>query len=244
MPIIVAGSRWAGDAGRAAGWRAGTFGCGDANQAAAAGEEVFSEERDGVLSISASSLKPEGTSVSSSGLDMSVRSKSGRPAGTYGTRALIRGPARSQFAPPRRTGRPVTRQGPGGAGGARPFGGRRRVSKAFSGGGSGGFPPAQKREPKRPSCLTRETHLPYSKGGHSLLERRVLLTRQAGPPYSTGGYFLLAVPLVRVLAKLLPVSSSQKPRGLASPQLQAQKTGFCDKKFPGPGFSFLADPPE
>ena len=36
MLIIVAGSRWAGNAGRAAGWRAGTFGCGDANQA---GEE-------------------------------------------------------------------------------------------------------------------------------------------------------------------------------------------------------------
>ena len=43
----------------------------------------LSEERDGVLSILASSSKPEGTSVSSSGLDMSVRSKSGRPAGTY-----------------------------------------------------------------------------------------------------------------------------------------------------------------
>ena len=39
MLIIVAGSRWAGNAGRAAGWRAGTFGCGDANQAAAGGEE-------------------------------------------------------------------------------------------------------------------------------------------------------------------------------------------------------------
>ena len=39
MLIIVAGSRWAGKAGRAAGWRAGTFGCGDANQAAAGGEE-------------------------------------------------------------------------------------------------------------------------------------------------------------------------------------------------------------
>ena len=39
MLIIMAGSRWAGNAGRAAGWRAGTFGCGDANQAAAGGEE-------------------------------------------------------------------------------------------------------------------------------------------------------------------------------------------------------------
>ena len=39
MLIIVAGSRWAGKAGRAAGWRAGTFGCGDANQAAEGGEE-------------------------------------------------------------------------------------------------------------------------------------------------------------------------------------------------------------
>ena len=39
MLIIVAGSRWAGNGGRAAGWRAGTFGCGDANQAAAGGEE-------------------------------------------------------------------------------------------------------------------------------------------------------------------------------------------------------------
>ena len=38
MLIIVAGSRWAGNAGRAAGWRAGTFGCGDANQAAGEGE--------------------------------------------------------------------------------------------------------------------------------------------------------------------------------------------------------------
>ena len=44
---------------------------------------TISEERDGVLSILASSSKPEGTSVSSSGLDMSVRSKSGRPAGAY-----------------------------------------------------------------------------------------------------------------------------------------------------------------
>ena len=39
MLIIMAGSRWAGNAGRAAGWRAGTFGCGDANQAAGEGEE-------------------------------------------------------------------------------------------------------------------------------------------------------------------------------------------------------------
>ena len=39
MLIIVAGSRWAGKAGRAAGWRAGTFGCGDANQAAGEEEE-------------------------------------------------------------------------------------------------------------------------------------------------------------------------------------------------------------
>ena len=39
MLIIVAGSRWAGNAGRAAGWRAGTFGCGDANQAAGEEEE-------------------------------------------------------------------------------------------------------------------------------------------------------------------------------------------------------------
>ena len=39
MLIIVAGSRWAGNAGRAAGRRAGTFGCGDANQAAGEGEE-------------------------------------------------------------------------------------------------------------------------------------------------------------------------------------------------------------
>ena len=38
MLIIVAGSRWAGKAGRAAGWRAGTFGCGDANQAGGEGE--------------------------------------------------------------------------------------------------------------------------------------------------------------------------------------------------------------
>ena len=42
-----------------------------------AGELVtISDVRDGVLSISASSLKPEGTSVSSSGLDMSVQSRS------------------------------------------------------------------------------------------------------------------------------------------------------------------------
>ena len=37
---------------------------------------TISDVRDGVLSISASSLKPEGTSVSSSGLDMSVQSRS------------------------------------------------------------------------------------------------------------------------------------------------------------------------
>ena len=49
---------------------------------------------DGVLSIWASS-KPEGTSVSSSGVDMSVRSKSGSACGNVRDRALIRGPARS-----------------------------------------------------------------------------------------------------------------------------------------------------
>ena len=43
MLIIMAGSRWAGNAGRAAGWRAGTFGCGDANQAAGEGEEEREE---------------------------------------------------------------------------------------------------------------------------------------------------------------------------------------------------------
>ena len=37
---------------------------------------AFSDERGGVLSILASSSKPEGTSVSSSGLDMSVQSRS------------------------------------------------------------------------------------------------------------------------------------------------------------------------
>ena len=42
MLIIMAGSRWAGNAGRAAGWRAGTFGCGDANQ----GEGEEEEERE------------------------------------------------------------------------------------------------------------------------------------------------------------------------------------------------------
>ena len=47
MLIIVAGSRWAGNAGRAAGWRAGTFGCGDANQAAGEGEEEREERGEG-----------------------------------------------------------------------------------------------------------------------------------------------------------------------------------------------------
>ena len=47
MLIIVAGSRWAGKAGRAAGWRAGTFGCGDANQAAGEGEEEREERGEG-----------------------------------------------------------------------------------------------------------------------------------------------------------------------------------------------------
>ena len=56
---------------------------------------TISEERDGVLSILASSSKPEGTSVSSSGLDMSVRSKSGSTCGNVRDEALIRSPARS-----------------------------------------------------------------------------------------------------------------------------------------------------
>ena len=47
MLIIVAGSRWAGNAGRAAGWRAGTFGCGDANQAGGEGEEEREERGEG-----------------------------------------------------------------------------------------------------------------------------------------------------------------------------------------------------
>ena len=44
MLIIVAGSRWAGNAGRAAGWRAGTFGCGDANQAGGEGGDSDEHE--------------------------------------------------------------------------------------------------------------------------------------------------------------------------------------------------------
>ena len=47
MLIIMAGSRWAGNAGRAAGWRAGTFGCGDANQAGGEGEEEREERGEG-----------------------------------------------------------------------------------------------------------------------------------------------------------------------------------------------------
>ena len=47
MLITVAGSRWAGNAGRAAGWRAGTFGCGDANQAAGEGEDEREERGEG-----------------------------------------------------------------------------------------------------------------------------------------------------------------------------------------------------
>ena len=47
MLITMAGSRWAGNAGRAAGWRAGTFGCGDANQAAGEGEEEREERGEG-----------------------------------------------------------------------------------------------------------------------------------------------------------------------------------------------------
>ena len=75
---------------------------------------TISEERDGVLSILASSSKPEGTSVSSSGLDMSVRSKSGSTCENVRDKGLDQGP--SSLAPPRRTGRPVARRGPGGAG--------------------------------------------------------------------------------------------------------------------------------
>ena len=56
---------------------------------------TMSEERDGALSILASSSKPEGASVSSSGLDMSVRSKSGSTCGNVRDEALIRSPARS-----------------------------------------------------------------------------------------------------------------------------------------------------
>ena len=32
---------------------------------------------------------------------------------------------------------------------------------------------------------------PYSRGGYSLLERRILLTREADTPYPEGGYYLL-----------------------------------------------------
>ena len=88
---------------------------------------TISEERDGVLSILASSSKPEGTSVSSSGLDMSVRSKSGSACGNVRDRALIRGPARSLHRGGR-GGRSLG--GARAARDARPFGGRRRVSNA------------------------------------------------------------------------------------------------------------------
>ena len=47
MLIFVAGSRWAGNAGRAAGWRAGTFGCGDANQVGGEGEGEREERGEG-----------------------------------------------------------------------------------------------------------------------------------------------------------------------------------------------------
>ena len=36
-----------------------------------------------------------------------------------------------------------------------------------------------------PPCLTRETGLPYSKGGPPLFERRTPLTQKADPPHST-----------------------------------------------------------
>ena len=61
------------------------------------GNSRLTEERDEVLSILASSLKPEGTSVSSSGLDMSVRSKSGSTCRNVRAEALIRSPARSLY---------------------------------------------------------------------------------------------------------------------------------------------------
>ena len=91
---------------------------------------TISEERDGVLSILASSSKPEGTPVSSSGLDMSVRSKSGSTCGNVRDEALIRSPARSLHRGGR-GGRSLG--GPWRRGEARPFGGTRRVSKRAGG---------------------------------------------------------------------------------------------------------------
>ena len=51
--------------------------------------------------------------------------------------------------------------------------------------GSGGLPPGSRREWQMPPCLTRETGLPYSKGGPPLFERRTPLTQKADPPHST-----------------------------------------------------------
>ena len=68
-------------------------------------------------------------------------------------------------------------------------------------GGPGGFPPAQEEEQADspyssggPSLLEKRVlsststrqGTPYSGGGYSLLERRVLLTREAGTPYPKG----------------------------------------------------------
>ena len=97
-----------------------------------AGELItISDVRGDVLSISASSLKPEGTSVSSSGLDMSVQSRSLSISGEGKTpEGLIR-PGGSPPRP-RRTGA-AGHSAALAAREARPFGGGRRCSKRTGG---------------------------------------------------------------------------------------------------------------
>ena len=90
----------------------------------------LSETRGDVLSISASSLKPEGTPVSSSGLDMSVQSWSLSNSGREETPGADQARRLTPSTEADWGGRSLG--GPGGAG-ARPFGGGRRCSKHASG---------------------------------------------------------------------------------------------------------------
>ena len=86
--------------------------------------------RGDVLSISASSLRPEWTSVSSSGLDMSVQSWSLSVSGSGKTPGADQARRLTPSTEADWGGRSLG--GPGGAG-ARPFGGGRRCSKHASG---------------------------------------------------------------------------------------------------------------
>ena len=91
---------------------------------------AVSDERDDVLSFSASSLRPEGMSVSSSGLDMSVQSRSLSTSGREETPGADQARRLTPSTEADWGGRSLG--GPGGAG-ARPFGGGRRCSKHASG---------------------------------------------------------------------------------------------------------------